>query len=131
MADSPDSHSSQPEPDLTRDPNERTWLIDGQEYREHDLKQIIIKTELHQTFQFGVFVKYFLYHLAFLLLSPLLAVPIIWVAEGFRTEALYNMKFIGCNRLVLFEILPPVLVLIGHIDIAIAVWSNKDKMPEE
>ena len=62
-------------------------------------------------FKSGVFLKYFVYHLLFYYVNPIVAVPVIYVMEGFNTNALYNMSFIGHQRLFYMQLIQSMFVM--------------------
>ena len=74
---------------------EPVYQFDGIQATESELKDFITQSSYYTQFKIGVFFKFFMYHMLHFCTSPFIAVPIIFVFEGFNGNLLHNIAFIG------------------------------------
>lgn len=66
-------------------------------------------------FQFKEFLKFFFYHILFFGISPLVAIPLIYIMEGAKVESMYNMQFLGCSMGVMMQWAVGLIITAGHV----------------
>ena len=76
----------------------KTFKLNGEILTEDELKHVIKSSESQgTTFNLGRFLLIAFYHLLLFLTTPIIAVPIIFVLEGFDAHLIYNMRFVGLS----------------------------------
>ena len=75
----------------------KTYTIGGETVTEDDLKHVIKISEAKgDFFNLPRFLLIAFYHFLFFFCTPFVAIPVIFVLEGFDFHLIYNMRFVGC-----------------------------------
>ena len=81
---------------------EQRWELGGILLFESEIIQLILNTEKDRPIDLLMFSKFFCYHMLHMVCWPV-ALIVIFIAEGFTLNPLFNMCFLGFNTYTLVQ----------------------------
>lgn len=93
----------------------KTYDLNSQQVTFDEIKLAISISESNESkFKIGRSLLMILYHLMFLMLTPFLALPIIFVLEGFNFHLIYNINFFQNSMYFYIQIMMSSMIVASY-----------------